>query len=66
MLLFINNIANKQQELFYNANNIETTQNDIAEYNNSSDTRFWIGRSEGWKASKNARIAEVITYSVRN
>lgn len=60
-----NNAANTQQELYYNANDIETTQNDIPEYMNSSDTRFWIARSEGWEATTNARIAEVISYSVR-
>ena len=60
-----NNTANTQQELYYNANDIESTQNDLAEYMNSNDSRWWIGRSEGWEASLNARVAEVITYSSR-
>jgi hypothetical protein len=60
-----NNNANSQQELYYNGNDIETTQNDIAEYMNTNDSRWWIGRSEGWEASLNARVAEVITYSSR-
>ncbi|WP_296381758.1 choice-of-anchor D domain-containing protein [Winogradskyella sp.] len=60
-----NNSANSQQELYYNANDIETTQNDIAEYMNTSDSRWWIGRSEGWEATLNARVAEVITYTTR-
>ncbi|WP_323787919.1 choice-of-anchor D domain-containing protein [Psychroserpens sp.] len=60
-----NNTANTQQELYYNANDIESTQNDIAEYMNANDSRWWIGRSEGWEASLNARVAEVITYSSR-
>jgi hypothetical protein len=60
-----NNTANTQQELYYNANDIETTQNDIPEYMNTNDSRWWIGRSEGWEASLNARVAEVITYSAR-
>lgn len=60
-----NNSADTQQELYYNANDIETTQNDIAEYMNTNDSRWWIGRSEGWEASLNARVAEVITYSSR-
>ncbi|WP_431135326.1 choice-of-anchor D domain-containing protein [Psychroserpens mesophilus] len=60
-----NNTANTRQELYYNANDIENTQNDIAEYMNSNDSRWWIGRSEGWEASLNARVAEVITYSSR-
>ncbi|OUS02727.1 hypothetical protein A9Q86_02640 [Flavobacteriales bacterium 33_180_T64] len=60
-----NNSANTQQELYYNANDIETTQNDTAEYMNTDDSRWWIGRSEGWEATLNARVAEVITYKSR-
>ncbi|WCO00588.1 choice-of-anchor D domain-containing protein [Psychroserpens ponticola] len=60
-----NNPAVTQQELFYNANDIGTTQNDIAEFMNTNDSRWWLGRSEGWEASLNARVAEVITYSTR-
>ena len=60
-----NNSANTQQELYYNANDIETTQNDTAEYMNTDDSRWWIGRSEGWEATLNARVAEVITYRTR-
>lgn len=60
-----NNSANTQQELYYNANDIETTQNDIPSYMNTNDSRWWIGRSEGWEATLNGRIAEVITYSAR-
>ena len=60
-----NNSANTQQELYYNARNIGNTQNDIPEFLNESDKRFWIGRSEGWEASLNARVAEVITYKSR-
>ncbi len=60
-----NNIAVTQQELYYNANNIETSQNDLPDFSNVSNSRFWIGRSEGWEASTNGRVAEVITYSTR-
>ncbi|MEY8848782.1 choice-of-anchor D domain-containing protein [Psychroserpens sp. XS_ASV72] len=60
-----NNSADTQQELFYNANDIGTNQNDIAEYINTEDSRWWLGRSEGWEATLNARVAEVITYSAR-
>lgn len=60
-----NNTTNTLQELYYNANDIETMQNDTAEYMNSSDTRFWIGRSEGWEATTNARIGEVVSYKTR-
>ncbi|MBV1888008.1 MAG: choice-of-anchor D domain-containing protein, partial [Urechidicola sp.] len=60
-----NNIGVTQQELYYNANNIETTQNDLPDFSNVSDSKYWIGRSEGWEASTNARIAEIITFSSR-
>ncbi|WP_456376274.1 LamG-like jellyroll fold domain-containing protein, partial [Lutibacter sp.] len=60
-----NNTADSQQELYYNATNIETTQNDVAEYMNSNDARYWLGRSEGWESSLNARVVEVISYSAR-
>ncbi|MBV1887967.1 MAG: choice-of-anchor D domain-containing protein, partial [Urechidicola sp.] len=60
-----NNTANTQQELYYNANDIEDYQNDLPEYMNANDSRWWIGRSEGWEGSLNGRVAEVITYSSR-
>ncbi|HZW63499.1 MAG TPA: choice-of-anchor D domain-containing protein [Flavobacteriaceae bacterium] len=60
-----NNTTNTLQELFYNAVDIETMQNDTEEFMNSSDTRFWIGRSEGWEATTNARIGEVVSYKTR-
>ena len=52
-------------ELYFNANNAENTQSDIPAFENVNDSRYWIGRSEGWEASLNARVAEVITYSVK-
>lgn len=60
-----NNSGATQQELYYNANNVEDTQNDIPSFANVNNSRFWIGRSEGWEASLNARVAEIITYSSR-
>ena len=60
-----NNSGATQQELYYNANNKETIQNDVPDFANVNDSRYWIGRSEGWEASTDARIAEVITYSTR-
>ncbi len=60
-----NNAAVTQQELYYNANNIEYGQNDIAEFMNINDSRYWIGRSEGWEATLNARMCEIITFSAR-
>ena len=60
-----NNTGATQQQLFYNANNIEYLQNDIPSFVNVSDSRFWIGRSEGWEATLNGRMCEIITYSAR-
>lgn len=60
-----NNAGVTQQELFYNANNIEAGQNDIPEFLNIEDSRYWIGRSEGWEATLNARVCEIITYTTR-
>lgn len=60
-----NNTTVTQQELFYNANDIEYGQNDLAEFLNVEDSRYWIGRSEGWEATLNARVCEIVTYSTR-
>jgi len=60
-----NNTAVTQQELYYNANNIEYAQNDVVEFLNVSDSKYWIGRSEGWEATLNARVCEIITFSSR-
>ena len=60
-----NNSGSTQQELYYNAINIEDTQNDTPMFVNVENSRYWIGRSEGWEASTDARIAEIITYSSR-
>ncbi|MEZ4803440.1 MAG: LamG-like jellyroll fold domain-containing protein [Gelidibacter sp.] len=60
-----NNTATNRQELYYNALNKETNQNDVSDFSNVNNSRYWIGRSEGWEASTDARIAEIITYSSR-
>jgi hypothetical protein len=60
-----NNAGATQQELYYNAIDKETTQNDVPDFANVNDARYWIGRSEGWEASTDARIAEIVTYSSR-
>lgn len=60
-----NNSGATQQELYYNGRNIETTQNDVPDFANVNNSRYWIGRSEGWEATTDARIAEIITYSSR-
>lgn len=60
-----NNSALTQQELFYNANNVETVQNDISDFSNVNNSRYWIGRSEAYEAAADARIVEVISFSSR-
>ncbi|WP_281847975.1 LamG-like jellyroll fold domain-containing protein [Olleya namhaensis] len=60
-----NNSALTRQELFYNANNVETVQNDISDFSNVNNSRYWIGRSEGYEAATNARIVEIISFSSR-
>ncbi|MDV7186508.1 LamG-like jellyroll fold domain-containing protein [Lutibacter sp. TH_r2] len=59
-----NNSSSTLQELYYNSINVGNTQNDTGDFSNV-DSRFWIGRSEGWDGSTDARIAEIITYSSR-
>ncbi|TYB77232.1 LamG-like jellyroll fold domain-containing protein [Bizionia myxarmorum] len=59
------NIAANNQELYYNAlNKVNNTSNSTA-FGTILDGKFWIGRSEGWRASLDGRIAEVITYKSR-
>lgn len=60
-----NNTAISRQELYYNANNVETVQNDLPDFSNVNNSRYWLGRSEGYEAATNARIVEVISYSSR-
>ena len=60
-----NNTSATQQELFYNANNVETVQNDLTDFSNVNNSRYWLGRSEGYEASMNARVVEVISFSSR-
>ncbi|WP_397362438.1 LamG-like jellyroll fold domain-containing protein [Olleya sp. R77988] len=60
-----NNTSATQQELYYNANNVETVQNDLPDFSNVNNSRYWIGRSEGYEASMNARVVEVISFSSR-
>ncbi|RKE94940.1 LamG-like jellyroll fold domain-containing protein [Ichthyenterobacterium magnum] len=60
-----NNTTATTQELHYNANNIVNNTSDIGAFGTISDEKYWIGRSEGWRGSTDARIAEIITYSAR-
>ncbi|MBT8316641.1 MAG: choice-of-anchor D domain-containing protein [Lutibacter sp.] len=60
-----NNVGNTQQELYYNSNDVETIQANLSYFTNVSNSRYWIGRSEGYEAATNARIVEIITFSSR-
>lgn len=60
-----NNTAANRQELYYNANNVESVQNDVSDFSNVNNSRYWLGRSEGYEAAANARIVEIISFSSR-
>ncbi len=54
-----------QQELFYNGTNVETVQNDLPDFSNVNNSRYWIGRSEAYEAATNAKVVEIISFSSR-
>lgn len=51
--------------LLYNANNIGNTEVGLPQYENVTNSRYFLGRSEAFKGSYEGRIAEVITYSAK-
>jgi len=57
-------------ELFYNARDIGTgtygSEIDIPAFINASDAKFWLGRSEGWEATFDGKMCEIISFSARN
>lgn len=53
------------QELFYNATKIDNTTVGTPQFININNSRYWIGRSQAYRGSLDARVAEVITYSSR-
>jgi hypothetical protein len=59
-----NNSGATAQELLYNCSNVVNTTSS-GTFTNLSNGKYWIGRSEGWVASLDARVAEIITYSFR-
>ncbi|SDZ96617.1 Concanavalin A-like lectin/glucanases superfamily protein [Flavobacterium gillisiae] len=61
-----NNSAGTGLNLTFNANDVVTTTNDLADFGNVTNSQFWIGRSEGWDGSLDGRIAEIITLSKRS
>tara|TARA_R110001583_G_scaffold35585_3_gene118231 strand:+ start:30730 stop:37086 length:6357 start_codon:yes stop_codon:yes gene_type:complete len=52
-------------ELYYNGNNIVSDEVGVPQFINVEDSRFWIGRSQGFRASFEGRVAEIITYNLR-
>ena len=52
-------------QMYYNANSVSTTEVGVPNFINLEDTRFWIGRSQGFRGSYEGRIAEIVTYSAR-
>lgn len=59
-----NNSGATAQELYYNGLNVVNTTSS-GTFTNLSNGKFWIGRSEGWKATLDGRVAEIITFSSR-
>lgn len=60
-----NNAALTGQELYYNAAKIDNSEVGSAKFVNSSNRRYWLGRSQIYDGSFGGRIAEVLTYSSR-
>ena len=60
-----NNAGITGQELFFNANDQVNTINEPSSFINVSNSQYWIGRSEGWSGSLDARVGEIITYNSR-
>lgn len=60
-----NNSGNTGIQLYYNANNIATSEVNPAKHRNIHDSQYWIGRSEAWDGSLDGKIAEIITFSSR-
>jgi len=52
-------------ELYYNGKNIESEEVGVPQFINVENSRFWIGRSQGYRGSFEGRVTEVITYSSR-
>ncbi len=60
-----NNTALNGMELYYNSNLIHNVEVNAGTFTNFNDTRYWIGRSQVFRSSMDARVVEIITYSAR-
>ena len=60
-----NNASITGQELYFNANDQVNTINEPSSFINVSNSQYWIGRSEGWTGSLDARVGEIITFNSR-
>jgi len=60
----INSPVNGAQ-LYYNGNNVAESEVGVPQFINVEDSRYWIGRSQGYRASYEGRVTEIITYSSR-
>ena len=60
-----NNSTVTGSELTFNENNVINSTSDAPAFVNVSNSKFWIGRSEGWDGSLDGRVAEIITLNAR-
>ncbi len=52
-------------ELTFNANNVINHTTDATQFANTTDSQYWIGRSEGWDGSLDGRVGEIIALNRR-
>ena len=60
-----NTTSLKDTDLSFNANDVKSATSDLPAFVNVSNSQYWIGRSEGWDGSLDARVAEIITLDSR-
>src|SRR5690606_26020642 len=60
-----NAITGTSQELYMNGNNIGNSEVGLPQFSNSSNRKFWVGRSQSFTGSLNGVVAEIISYDSR-
>jgi trimeric autotransporter adhesin len=60
-----NTTSNANTELFYNGQNIGSSEANSSAFGQINNSPFWIGRSKAYDGSFKGRIAEIITYNKR-